>query len=99
MDVEKEVKEILSLNLGMPITAIELTHRLQSDLGVDSLMAVELVLSVEERFAMDIPDTDVYGVAAFYQGSEDPTVQQVIDYIEHRRRDEPTVKIELPKTH
>ncbi|KAI0800886.1 acyl carrier protein-like protein [Fomes fomentarius] len=42
------------------------------DLGLDSLDAVEVVMAVEEEFAIDIPDAEA---------DEIKTVQQAIDYI------------------
>ncbi|KAI0788556.1 acyl carrier protein [Abortiporus biennis] len=42
------------------------------DLGLDSLDAVEVVMAVEEEFAIEIPDKEA---------DEIQTVQQAIDYI------------------
>jgi len=42
------------------------------DLGLDSLDAVEVVMAVEEEFAIEIPDVEA---------DEIKTVQQAIDYI------------------
>ncbi|OJA10832.1 hypothetical protein AZE42_00258 [Rhizopogon vesiculosus] len=42
------------------------------DLGLDSLDAVEVVMAVEEEFAIEIPDAEA---------DEIKTVQQAIDYI------------------
>jgi len=43
-----------------------------ADLGLDSLDAVEVVMAVEEEFAIEIPDAEA---------DEIQTVQQAIDYI------------------
>ncbi|KAI0034316.1 acyl carrier protein-like protein [Vararia minispora EC-137] len=43
-----------------------------SDLGLDSLDAVEVVMAVEEEFSIEIPDAEA---------DEIQTVQQAIDYI------------------
>ncbi|KAI0931992.1 hypothetical protein AcW1_000751 [Taiwanofungus camphoratus] len=48
------------------------TSRFSEDLGLDSLDAVEVVMAVEEEFAIEIPDQEA---------DEIKTVQQAIDYI------------------
>ncbi|OSX67442.1 hypothetical protein POSPLADRAFT_1037995 [Postia placenta MAD-698-R-SB12] len=48
------------------------TSRFSEDLGLDSLDAVEVVMAVEEEFAIEIPDEEA---------DEIKTVQQAIDYI------------------
>ncbi|MEB3274980.1 MAG: acyl carrier protein [Prochlorothrix sp.] len=42
------------------------------DLGADSLDVVELVMALEDKFGIEIPDEDAEGIT---------TVQQAIDYI------------------
>jgi len=46
------------------------------DLGADSLDVVELMMAVEEKYEMDIPDEDAEKIT---------TVQDVINYIESHR--------------
>ncbi|OJT03019.1 Acyl carrier protein, mitochondrial [Trametes pubescens] len=48
------------------------TASFSDDLGLDSLDAVEVVMAVEEEFAIEIPDAEA---------DEIKTVQQAIDYI------------------
>ncbi|KAI0734523.1 acyl carrier protein [Fomitopsis betulina] len=48
------------------------TSRFAEDLGLDSLDAVEVVMAVEEEFAIEIPDEEA---------DEIKSVQQAIDYI------------------
>jgi acyl carrier protein len=45
-----------------------------SDLGLDSLEFVEIVLSIEDRFKIQIPDQDVDNL-------ENPSIQQLISLI------------------
>jgi acyl carrier protein len=47
--------------------------RLAHDLGADSLDAVALVMAIEDRFGIDIPDEDAEGLR---------TVGQLIEYVE-----------------
>ncbi|KAH9937089.1 acyl carrier protein-like protein [Fomitopsis serialis] len=53
-------------------TKLTETSRFSEDLGLDSLDAVEVVMAVEEEFAIEIPDEEA---------DEIKTVQQAIDYI------------------
>ncbi|WVF68995.1 acyl carrier protein [Kwoniella sp. CBS 6097] len=45
-----------------------------ADLGLDSLDAVEVVMAIEEEFAIEIPDAEA---------DEITTVQKAIDYVSH----------------
>ncbi|KAG5355942.1 Acyl carrier protein [Yarrowia sp. B02] len=51
---------------------ITATANLTSDLGLDSLDVVEVVMAIEEEFGLEIPDHDA---------DEIKTVQQAIDYV------------------
>ncbi|CCM05159.1 uncharacterized protein FIBRA_07368 [Fibroporia radiculosa] len=53
-------------------TKLSESSRFSEDLGLDSLDAVEVVMAVEEEFAIEIPDEEA---------DEIKTVQQAIDYI------------------
>lgn len=89
MDLEKEVKTILSLQLDVPVEEIELSTRIVDDLGADSLCIVEITLSVEELLNIDLSDEEVYGLGA------EATVKDIIAALEkrlHRRNDEPTIR-------
>ena len=55
--LEQAVKEELE-NLGIDVSNATPESKLNEDLGVDSLDAVELVMKLEERFEIKIPDSD-----------------------------------------
>lgn len=71
--VEQSVIEVIAKSLLIEETKISRGASLSTDLHADSLDAVELVMSLEEQFGIEIPDED----AASLQ-----TVQQVIDYVQ-----------------
>jgi acyl carrier protein len=70
-----KVKEVLIEQLGV-LAKIDITlhTRLVADLGVDSLDTVELVMKLEEKFSIEIPDEDAELMK---------TVKDVVDYIEN----------------
>ena len=70
-DTQEKVLEIIENVLGRGASG----DRLREDVGMDSLDEVELILSLEEGFGIEIPDED----AARYR-----TVQDIVDYIEKR---------------
>jgi acyl carrier protein len=55
-DVASEFREILVFHLGVELERLTDGARLQEDLGADSLDRVEIVMSCEERFDIEIPN-------------------------------------------
>ena len=55
-DIAAGVREILAFHLGSDRAKIANDARLVDDLGADSLDVVEIVMSCEERFNIDIPN-------------------------------------------
>ncbi len=55
-DIAAEVRDILVFHLGSEEAALTDNARLIEDLGADSLDVVEVVMSFEERFNIDIPN-------------------------------------------
>ena len=55
-DVRAEVRSILAFHLGADEARLRDDVRLAEDLGADSLDMVEIVMSCEERFDIEIPN-------------------------------------------
>jgi acyl carrier protein len=72
-DIAREVIAQIAAVVGAPAERITRDAALGRDLGADSLDSVMLVLALEDRFAIDLPDEDVEQLR---------TVQQLIDYVE-----------------
>lgn len=53
-----EVKAIIIEHLGLKPAQVTDDARLVADLGADSLDQVELVMALEEKFGISIPDAD-----------------------------------------
>jgi len=72
MDIEGKVKSIIAQHFQEDVSKITREQKFIEDLGADSLQVVELVLSFEENFEIDIPDEDTEKIR---------TVGDAIDYI------------------
>jgi len=58
MSVEEDVKQIISEHLGVDIGLVTPEASFVNDLGADSLDTVELVMALEEKFDLEIPDEE-----------------------------------------
>ncbi|MGD8283899.1 MAG: acyl carrier protein [Desulfobacterales bacterium] len=72
MSVEDKVKKIIAEKLSVDLEEVVPDASFVDDLGADSLDLVELIMSMEEEFDVDISDEDAEKIA---------TVQDAIDYI------------------
>ncbi len=71
--VEEKVKQLIVEQLGVDAAEVTPTAHFIDDLGADSLDIVELVMTFEEAFEIEIPDEDAEKIT---------TVKQAIDYIQ-----------------
>jgi acyl carrier protein len=54
----EKVKEIICEELGIEEDLVKMEASLADDLGADSLDAIELIMAVEEKFDVEISDTE-----------------------------------------
>lgn len=73
--VLEKVKAILSEQFDTEEDAITAETTLTEDLGADSLDVVDLLMSIEDEFEVEIPDTEVENIK---------TVGALVEYIEAR---------------
>ena len=71
-EIEDSVKEVVVEQLGCDEAAVKPDATFASDLGADSLDAVELIMAIEERFEIEIPDDEAEKIT---------TVQAAVDYV------------------
>ena len=68
-----DVKEVVVEQLDCDAAEVKEDSKFIEDLGADSLDVVELVMALEEKFDIEIPDEDAEGIL---------TVADAIKYIE-----------------
>ena len=57
-NIEERVRNIICDQLAVEVDKVTTTASFIDDLGADSLDIVELVMTMEEEFDLDIPDED-----------------------------------------
>jgi acyl carrier protein len=57
--LEIKVRNILAEQLGVDVSEVRPDARILDDLGADSLDVVEMVMSIEEAFDIEVPDQAV----------------------------------------
>ncbi|MEJ2096024.1 MAG: acyl carrier protein [Deltaproteobacteria bacterium] len=72
MSIEDKVKKIIAEKLSVDLSEVVLEASFVDDLGADSLDLVELIMTMEEEFDIDISDEDAEKLE---------TVKDAIDFI------------------
>ena len=72
MSIEDKVKKIIAEKLSVDLTEVIPEASFVDDLGADSLDLVELIMTMEEEFDIDISDEDAEKLE---------TVKDAIDFI------------------
>jgi acyl carrier protein len=72
MSVEDRVKKIIAEKLSVELSEVVPEASFVDDLGADSLDLVELIMSMEEEFDVDISDEDAEKIV---------TVRDAIEYV------------------
>jgi len=75
MELFEQIKSVVSEQLGIKTEDIKEESSFKDDLGADSLDLVELVMTLEENFDIEIPDEDAEKLRK---------ISDVIKYIEKK---------------
>ena len=78
MALFEQVKEIIVQELSVPEEKVKESSTFESDLRADSLDVVELVMELEEKFEIEIPEEDFEQIR---------TVGDLVRYIETKLAD------------
>lgn len=73
MAIFDEVKDVVVEQLSVAPDAVKLESKIIEDLGADSLDVVELVMALEEKFEVEIPDSEAEKLK---------TIQDVVSFVE-----------------
>ena len=73
--VFEKVKAILSEQFDVEEDSITLGSSITEDLGADSLDVVDLLMSIEDEFEVEVPDSEVENIK---------TVGDLVKYIEDK---------------
>ncbi|NLH39722.1 MAG: acyl carrier protein [Elusimicrobia bacterium] len=74
-NISDEIKKLISESLSVDMKEIKEDSKFVDDLGADSLDIVELVMSMETKFDVEIPDEDAQKIK---------TVGEAVDYISNK---------------
>ena len=69
----EKMKELIAEQLNCPAEEIKMESSFKEDLGADSLDVVDLLMSIEDEFEIEIPDTEIENMK---------TVGDLVKYIE-----------------
>lgn len=72
--VFEKIRELLATQLDANADNITMDTRIADDLNADSLDVVEMLMSVEDEFSVQIPDEDIENLK---------TVGDVVEYIQN----------------
>jgi len=73
----EQVKEVIVEQLNVSPEEVKPEANFVNDLGADSLDVVEMIMALEERFGIEIPDSEAEKIQ---------TVQDVVNYIEQHKQ-------------
>lgn len=74
-EIFEKVQDIVAEQLGIERKIVTREANFSSDLGADSLDTVELVMAIEEKFGIEIPDEDAEKIS---------NLSQVVDFIKSK---------------
>lgn len=74
--IEEKVKNIIAEKLSVDLSEVKPEASFVDDLGADSLDLVELIMSMEEEFGVEISDEDAEKIL---------TVKDAISYVHNRK--------------
>ncbi|CAD7288351.1 Acyl carrier protein [Campylobacter majalis] len=73
MAIFEDVRDVVVEQLSVEPDAVKLESKIIEDLGADSLDVVELVMALEEKFDVEIPDSEAEKLIS---------ISDVVSYIE-----------------
>ncbi|EAH7821291.1 acyl carrier protein [Campylobacter jejuni] len=72
-----DVKAVVVEQLNIDADAVKMESKIIEDLGADSLDVVELIMALEEKFEVEIPDSDAEKLIK---------IEDVVNYIDNLKK-------------
>ncbi|ARJ56940.1 acyl carrier protein [Campylobacter cuniculorum] len=72
-----DVKAVVVEQLSIDSDAVKMESKIIEDLGADSLDVVELIMALEEKFEVEIPDSDAEKLIK---------IEDVVNYIDNLKK-------------
>lgn len=72
-----DVKAVVVEQLSTDADAVKMESKIIEDLGADSLDVVELIMALEEKFEVEIPDSDAEKLIK---------IEDVVNYIDNLKK-------------
>ena len=69
----EKLKDIIAEQLSVEADEVNMDSNIQDDLGADSLDVVDLLMSIEDEFEVEVPDEEIENIK---------TVGALVSYIE-----------------
>ena len=79
MNIQKEVIALIAEQMNIKADKIKSTDNIIEDLKADSLDVVEIVMTLEEKFDISIPDESAEKMK---------TIQDLIDFVKNNKKSE-----------
>ena len=77
MDIQKEVIDLIAEQMNVKAENIKPENNIIDDLKADSLDVVEIVMTIEEKFELSIPDESAEKMK---------TIQDLIDFVKKNKK-------------
>lgn len=74
-EIFKKIQKLLSAQFDVSEDKITMQTDIAKDLGVDSLDVIDILMSVEYEFKIEVPDEDAENVK---------TVEQMVEYVKNK---------------
>ena len=74
MAVFEDVRDVVVEQLNVPAESVKLESKIIEDLNADSLDVVELVMTLEEKFGIEIPENEAEKLLS---------IQDIVNFVEN----------------
>ena len=74
-EIFKKIQKLLSAQFDVSEDKITMQTDIAKDLGADSLDVIDILMSVEDEFKIEVPDEDAENIK---------TVEQMVEYVKNK---------------